>query len=366
MIYLSVIFCILIILSILELLLFNSYLKWEQNIRRNNNYFGKSLKQRQMIRQAMSWAKIFFAPAIALESAVRKKRFTTSTQWIPSFNHNGIYFPKLICSPDSVNKAFNYRPQPCDIFIVTQMKSGTTWLQHIVFQILTQGQGEITNKTYGHLQNISPWLEADLGTKVNEAPLLNGWGRIIKTHLPAQACPFSIDARYIYLMRNPLTCLESIINHFQVLSGPLTPPIKTIIQWFCSTQMWWTPWPDHVSGWFHRHERCSNILILSFEDLKKKPKQTMEKIASFLGYSLSSLAWPEIIRKTSLNYMQQHELFFEMSPPNIFTGQGTFFKKGRLAPSTLLNAKEQQQIINFCKKGMQTQGLRLENFYHLE
>lgn len=54
--------------------------------------------------------------------------------------YSGVQGPSFSCSEESFRKACTYDPDENDIFVVTQMRCGTTWMQQVVFQILTKGQ----------------------------------------------------------------------------------------------------------------------------------------------------------------------------------------------------------------------------------
>src|SRR5688572_22781696 len=60
----------------------------------------------------------------------------------------------------------DYDGYPDDIFIVTYPKSGTTWLQMIVYQLTTDGAMD-----FGHIDEVSPFLEVTMmprGRKISD------------------------------------------------------------------------------------------------------------------------------------------------------------------------------------------------------
>src|SRR5205814_1503930 len=116
--------------------------------------------------------------------------------------YKGVSAPTESCSLESFARAEAYQPRPEDIFVVTQMRCGTTWMQHIVFQILYRGNGDLV-ETGRAMYAVSPWIEGRKSVPIEQAPLLGRErpSRMIKTHLPAQLCPYGSDARYIYVAR---------------------------------------------------------------------------------------------------------------------------------------------------------------------
>ena len=68
---------------------------------------------------------------------------------------------------------------------MTQMRCGTTWMQQLVYQIVTQGQGEFSDPGRAHLYATSPWIEAINSVSMEDAPLVGKRPtKIIKSHLP--------------------------------------------------------------------------------------------------------------------------------------------------------------------------------------
>jgi len=66
------------------------------------------------------------------------------------------------CSPESFEAGIRYRPRPEDVFVVTQMRSGTTWMQYLVYGLLTRGAGEPVERGRT-VHAVSAWLEAGVG-----------------------------------------------------------------------------------------------------------------------------------------------------------------------------------------------------------
>ena len=133
-----------------------------------------------------------------------------SPRWIScwaSMSYKGVAGPAGSCTPETFARAEQYRPGPEDIFVVTQMKCGTTWMQHVVYEVLNRGNGNLVARRHRELRH-SPRIEGRRSVPIDQAPLIGAErpSRIIKTHLPAQLCPASPQARYIYVARHPVSC----------------------------------------------------------------------------------------------------------------------------------------------------------------
>ncbi|HEX5868810.1 MAG TPA: sulfotransferase domain-containing protein, partial [Longimicrobium sp.] len=106
-----------------------------------------------------------------------------------------------------VQYGLEYEGSPDDIFIVTYPKSGTTWLQMIVYQLATDGAMD-----FAHIDGVSPHLEEAMipqGRKISD---LRATPRVVKSHLPYHAIPKG-PGRYIYGIRNGLDVAVSYHYH---------------------------------------------------------------------------------------------------------------------------------------------------------
>src|ERR671914_1377929 len=85
-----------------------------------------------------------------------------------------------------------------DIIISTYAKSGTTWMQQIVAQMMFGGDPNL------EVASMSPWLDLRVPPKEVKLPLVEAQEhrRFLKTHLPVDALRFSPKAKYIYLGRD--------------------------------------------------------------------------------------------------------------------------------------------------------------------
>jgi aryl sulfotransferase len=102
----------------------------------------------------------------------------------------------------------NFKFRPNDIVIATWGKSGTTWTQQIVAQLIFNGAEGI------NLSNTSPWVDfraypREVIVALEHLP----HRRFFKTHLPVDALVFSPNAKYLYLGRDGRDAIWSFYNH---------------------------------------------------------------------------------------------------------------------------------------------------------
>lgn len=357
------VFVFLFVLRFTSILYFRRYVAWETAARRGLNYYGKPLAERKQFRERVKRNAFFLLPLLAFETKLQRLSKKT-IPYIPSFTYEGVTGPSYSSTPESFREAARYRPTSEDIFVATQMKCGTTWMQQVVYEILCKGEGDLSDRGHIHLYAASPWIESVDSVSVKEAPLIGEKKkRIIKTHLPTKLCLYSESAKYLYVTRHPVACFGSIVDYFQLMSGPLAPPVSAILDWYLSDQMWWLSWPDNVAGWWDWAEKSPNVLFFHFEEMKKDLAGVVRKVAQFLGVGLSEDELKKVVEKSDFEYMKDKEEVFEMSPPNMFSVSGTYFKSGQANRKVDISDAEKQRILRFCKERLAGRSYPVEKFY---
>jgi hypothetical protein len=83
----------------------------------------------------------------------------------------------------------------------------------VVYQVLLRGGGDLAERGEA-MYAVSPWLEGIKSVPMEQARSIGMErpARIIKTHFPADFCPFRSDARYVYVVRHPVSCFASCVD----------------------------------------------------------------------------------------------------------------------------------------------------------
>ena len=213
-----------------------------------------------------------------------------------------------------------FRFRDDDIIIATYTKSGTTWLQQIVSQLIFNGAEGLP------VAEMSPWVDLRRPPKEVKLPLIEAQThrRFLKTHLPVDALVFSPAARYIYIARDGRDVVWSLYNHHAKanalfyeavndaagLVGPkLDPPPASIRQyyndWFEGNGCPFWPFWENIRSWWDIRD-LPNVMLLHFNDLKANMPSAIRKIASFLDIAIDEAVWPEILEHCSFAYMKAH------------------------------------------------------------
>jgi hypothetical protein len=299
---------------------------WEDRETIGLNYYGKSPGERARFKRKLRLHAFLLRPVLAINSKLVRVDFRRSR-----ITYQGVSGPAGSCSAESFARGASYQPAPEDIFVVTQMKCGTTWMQHVVYQVLHRGDGKLV-ESGTTMYAVSPWLEGRKSVSLEAAPLVSPERRrIFKTHFPAQLCPQSTAAKYIYVARHPVSCFASCIDFVETNVGAMAPELPAFEEWYCSPElMWWGTWTDHVKGWWERAQRQDNVLFVYFEDMKRDLATIAQRVASFLELPpLNEAELARVVEKCSFAYMQTHQDSFEMQPPHILQTNAALFVSGK-------------------------------------
>ncbi|KFM74405.1 Sulfotransferase 1C4, partial [Stegodyphus mimosarum] len=189
---------------------------------------------------------------------------------------NGIRIPDFF-SPKCFNETLNYKPKPADVFIVTYPKCGTTWMQNIAMYIFRKG------KEMDHPQDflrLCPFIDMIGAEGITKMPRPGA----MKTHLPYTHMPYSSEAKYIFVARNPKDCCVSLYYHTRDHDGYgyWGAEFDDFFEIFMAGEVEYNDYFDHLMSWYP-HRNDSNIFYTKYEDMKKDTKNVVIKLAKFLG-----------------------------------------------------------------------------------
>lgn len=229
-----------------------------------------------------------------------------------------------------------------DVIVATYAKSGTTWTQQIVGQLVFAGAEDVP------INDLSPWLDLRIMPPDTMEKLeAQDHRRVIKTHLPLDALTFSPKAKYLYIGRDGRDVVWSFHNHhangnalwYELLNDtpgrvgpPIDPPDPDIRSYF---RTWlekdgypiWSYWENISTWWAARH--LPNVMLVHFAALKADPEGEMRRIAAFLECDIPEDRWPAILEHCSFDYMKAHaELVAPMGGAVFDGGAETFMNKG--------------------------------------
>ncbi|XP_031631497.1 sulfotransferase family cytosolic 1B member 1-like [Contarinia nasturtii] len=210
-----------------------------------------------------------------------------------------------------------------DVWILAHPKSGSTWIENIVWQLkngfdfFKEPIALLTNQVFERdikSENI------DFLKKLNDTPS----PRIIKSHLPPHLLPmelWTIRPKIIYIARNPKDVAISMFHMLRSGYKEFTTTIEEMFDIFLDNRNLFGPFHAHILAyWEIRH--LENFHFLTYEDLSADPFDEIKKIAAFLQCTYNANELKQLTDYVSIDNMQN----LYTKPLNGFQ----FFRKGKV------------------------------------
>ena len=212
---------------------------------------------------------------------------------------------------EQIDGAVALKPSPGDIFVTSYPKSGTTWLQAIVWWIINVGK---THSEGGSTESMSAPTMTDLKRHHQRFIDLNGveeidklpTPRVFATHLPFDLAPkpepgpepgpgpnAHNSVKYIHVMRDPK---DAVISYFHMLQMVYKIPdtdLNLFIEHFIRGTGIYGDYFDCVKSWWDRRYD-SNVLLVFYEEMLADPGKQIMRIAHFL--SNENMNYEEILK----------------------------------------------------------------------
>ncbi len=203
-----------------------------------------------------------------------------------------------------------------DIVIATYAKSGTTWMQQIVGQLIFDGRADVSSA------ELSPWVDLRVPPRQVKLPEIEAQThrRFLKTHLPVDALVFAPQAKYIYVGRDGRDMMWSLYNHhvtanqlwYDALNNtpdrvgpeigrPSADPVTYFNDWLAKDGYPFWPYWENVRSWWAIGD-LPNVLMVHFADLKADMPGEIQRIATFLD--IAPTRWDAILKHSSFDFMK--------------------------------------------------------------
>ena len=266
-----------------------------------------------------------------------------------------------------------FEPRATDVCIASTMKTGTTWTQALVANLLFPNQ-----KFPKKVSKLSPWID-DRSipiTSVLQEINTQSHRRFIKTHLPLYSLRFFPEIKYIYVGRDGRDVALSIWNHYLNYTDEVykninnlpnlvgnkfpKPPRRFKIFWRHWCTKGWFDWENdgypfwsHLSGvqswWDYRD--LPNILFLHYADMKTDLFSCIKKVASFLEIEITSDEITNVQNSISFEAMRANaDSYVPDGGISWKGGSKTFLNKGINGRWRDLLAEEELQLYEAAAK----------------
>lgn len=229
-----------------------------------------------------------------------------------------------ITSKATVEKMLTLPLRATDIFVCSHPKSGTTWMQHVVHTLATNGESPLP-----HVSDACPFYEADCSWEPRMEPVLAAAvrgkheqikRRIFNTHCRWEMMPKgSVDARYIYMVRRPHDACVSFFHHLAHQSeadGGFLGTFDEFVEQWTGGAMYFGTWSAHLRSWLGADGESAaaadpRVLVLAYEEMKRNLRSCVLRVNAHCRFGLSEARVDELLPRFSFEWMRAHEEQFE-------------------------------------------------------
>lgn len=199
---------------------------------------------------------------------------------------------------EQIDGALALKPISGDIFVTSYPKSGTTWLQAIVWWIINVGKKHSEN---GSIESMTAPTMSDLKRHHQRFIDLNGvvdidklpTPRVLVTHLPYDLVPkpepeLELEQnghksiKYIHVIRDPKDAVISYFHMVQMIYKIPDSDLNLFIEHFIRGTGIYGDYFDCIKSWWHRRYD-SNILLVFYEEMLSDPGKQIVRIGHFLS-----------------------------------------------------------------------------------
>ena len=226
---------------------------------------------------------------------------------IHTFLYRGMVLHNMHLRTDAPRFWARYKGRPSDVVVASFPKSGTTWLQEIVWRVVHHETGPESGngKT---LEYRFPLLDLPPFAEMQRASLHDMKSpRLIKTHLMYHLLPESMHtsgAKLLYVSRDPRdVCVSSYNFHQMMKTDQYRGPFAHFRDMFVKGEVLPGPYREHVRGYV---EHADTVLCVTYEMLHEDRVAVVHKIAEFLGKSVTDSEAVDIARYTDFDNMRKN------------------------------------------------------------
>jgi len=253
----------------------------------------------------------------------------------------------------------DYQASAHDVFACVYFKSGTNWLMQITLQVIHHGAAE-----FEHIHDLVPWPDSpdpDYAVPLSDE---TAWKnsptglRVIKTHREFAQVPYSPDAHYISVVRDPKdACVSGYHFARAEAMGPMTPSVPNFVEYFLSPAFQFGTWTAFLESYWNARHR-ENVLFMTYEEMKQDLAGTVRRIAAFLGVTLSEDEVEAVVGRSSFDHMKRMEHKFETGMLLPWSApHGAMIRRGlNKGSDELLTPALQQRIDDRCRAELKRLG----------
>ena len=175
---------------------------------------------------------------------------------------------------------------PDDVFVASYPKSGTTWLRFLIYQLVTQQEGD-----FERVNRAIPGV----GRHASAPRLLQGSGRLIQTHEPHRP----EYAKAVYIIRDGRdVVISEYYYHIMLRYWHPRRPFDQFFDRFIAGKV------NRYGDWKTHENPANEIHLVKYEALKTCPRETFAGVAHFLGYQVDEEQIRQALADNALEKMR--------------------------------------------------------------
>jgi len=196
---------------------------------------------------------------------------------------------------DVIKRIYNMKVTENDIWVVTYPRSGTTWTQEMVWNIVNDLDFEKAKKTdiddkffFLDMDWLQSGQHSDAPGIIDKAEKQVGQQRMIKSHLPIGLLPPALleKCKVIYVARNPKDVVVSYYHHHKLTkSVDASLQFSDFVKLFMKELLVEDPYMAHVKEAVGLKDN-PNLKFLWYEDMKKDLPSAIRDVAKFINKDL--------------------------------------------------------------------------------
>ncbi|KAK4320406.1 hypothetical protein Pmani_008715 [Petrolisthes manimaculis] len=265
--------------------------------------------------------------------------FTKKAQGHSTFTHgivrilpDGWLYPGT--TPRFLDRIQSVKFRNDDVIVLTFPKSGTTWMQEIIWTMLFNPNLDNPQATqpllvrsadissdmlfdsvniqdvnpeslYATFNKMCPGKSVDDGVAVQCVDATPGQ-RVIKCHYPLELMPPDLldKTKVVYVARNPKDMVLSFYHFYKVIKVfDYKDSLDSFIKLFMENDLVYCPfWPHIKQAWQKRNH--PNLHFVFYEDLKADIQGELRKINQFLSTGLTEQQLKNVVQHTSFSSMK--------------------------------------------------------------
>ncbi|XP_059504680.1 sulfotransferase 6B1-like [Stegostoma tigrinum] len=255
-----------------------------------------------------------------------------------TFRYNGVLYPTVLCSVQTLQALGNFQARPEDLVISSYPKCGFNWVNLLLWDIATVNQNESKDGKPGDLSKIKllEFESARSYEMMKSFPSPHIYG----THNHYNNLPPSIiekKTKILVVFRNPKDNAVSYYHFCQ--NNPLLPNSASWDEFFrkyMTGEVCWGSYFDNAVVW-EKHVDDENVKIITYEELKEDLAKGVQSIAEFFALSLSEEQIQKIAGRGTFQTMSDNSEKTHSSFGKVI------FRKGVVGDWKTLFTKEQSE-----------------------